>query len=543
MSPPELARASRTGLRWWPAVVIVALVTSAILWVRDQPDRSFQERNLATLAVLVAGVALLTCLWLVFSRAPWKLRLSVAALTVVVVGCAGALFRIRGVSGDLVPILDWRWGRTVPVSPAKPAVQVVQTAMAARPDFPQFLGPHRTAELEGPELDWNWSNHRPQVLWRQPIGEAWSGWAIVGTRAFTQEQQREQECSTCYEVLTGHLLWSHAEHVHYQNALAGEGPRCTPTVVSNRVLTLGATGILNCLELESGRQVWARNIVEDAQSQVPEWGFAGSPLVYDGKVVVSAGGHAGRSLLAYEIETGQLLWSAGTQSASYGSPMLTLLADVRQVLAFNSHYITAHDARSGEVLWEYPWGNGQPQVAAPVVVGTNRVLFSSGYGVGSELLEVNRGASGNLVAGRLWRSRQMKAKFANLVQREGFLYGLDDGVLACLDLEDGSRRWKDGRRYGHGQGLLVNDLFLLMAENGELVLLRPTFDAPNELHRFRVFSGKTWNPIALAGDLLLARTEQEAACLRLALRQKTSAVRNPEPRAKPGPFSSTTDKP
>jgi hypothetical protein len=46
-------------------------------------------------------------------------------------------------------------------------------------------------------------------------------------------------------------------------------------------------------------------------------------------------------------------------------------------------------------------------------------------------------------------------------------------------------------------------------------LLQPTPDAPNELHRFRVFSSKTWNPIALAGDLLLARNDQEAACLRL----------------------------
>jgi len=81
----------------------------------------------------------------------------------------------------------------------------------------------------------------------------------------------------------------------------------------------------------------------------------------------------------------------------------------------------------------------------------------------------------------------MKAKFANLVQREGFLCGLHDGVLTCLDLKNGSLRWRQGR-YGHGQGLLINDIYLLMAENGELVLLQPTPQSPNELHRFRVFS-------------------------------------------------------
>ena len=87
-------------------------------------------------------------------------------------------------------------------------------------------------------------------------------------------------------------------------------------------------------------------------------------------------------------------------------------------------------------------------------------------------------------------------------------------MFACVDLKDGSQRWKEGR-YGHGQGLLVGELYLLMAESGELVLLRPTPDAPNELARFRVFDSKTWNPMALSGSLLLARNDREAVCLRL----------------------------
>ena len=89
-------------------------------------------------------------------------------------------------------------------------------------------------------------------------------------------------------------------------------------------------------------------------------------------------------------------------------------------------------------------------------------------------------------------------------------------MFACVDLKDGSLRWKEGR-YGHGQGLLVGDLYLLMAESGELILLRPTPDAPNEVARFRVFKAKTWNPLALAGDRLLVRNDLEAACLRLKL--------------------------
>jgi hypothetical protein len=110
----------------------------------------------------------------------------------------------------------------------------------------------------------------------------------------------------------------------------------------------------------------------------------------------------------------------------------------------------------------------------------------------------------------------MKSKFAHLFARDGSLYGLDDGIFACVNLADGSQRWKEGR-YGHGQGLVVGENYLLMAESGELVLLRPAPDAPNELARFRVFNSKTWNPIALSGDLLLVRNDQEAVCLKLKL--------------------------
>ena len=529
MSHPLPETGPRKGLRWWPALAVLLLAGGAIAWLRLRPDWSFQQRNLWTLGVGLCAGLLLLLWWLTLSRARWKTRLTVAAAAVAVVGAAASMFRIRGVSGDLLPILEPRWARHGPArAPNRDGGAPSPLAAAAALDFPQFLGPDRTAQLAGPVLEHDWSARPPQVLWRQPIGAAWSGWAVVGSRALTQEQRGQEECVTCYDALTGRLLWSHADPARYYTTLAGEGPRCTPTVVSNRVFTLGATGILNCLDLATGRRLWSRDLVSDARSQVPQWGFAGSPLVFEGKVVVSAGGTEGRSLLAYRADTGEIAWSGGDKPASYGSPFLATLAGVRQILIFNAREIAAHDAGSGRVLWEYRWGVGQPNVAVPVVVGANRVVFSSGYGVGSELLEINPSADGHLAASRVWQSRKMKAKFANLFQREGFLYGLDDGILACLDLKDGAQRWKEGR-YGHGQGLLVRDRLLLMAENGELVLLQPTPDSPHELSRFRVFKAKTWNPIALAGSLLLTRNDQEAACLRVPVETQAARGSNPKP--------------
>jgi outer membrane protein assembly factor BamB len=508
-------------IRWWPAVVILLLAILTILGIHTLTPWPFQRRNLASFAVASGATTLLFLWWVTVSRAPWKLRLGVA-LAFLGIGCLMAgLFRIRGVSGDLIPILEPRWVRheaeAVGAATSVPKALVESTNPGvATLSFPQFLGPERNATITQFAIDPDWKAKPPQVLWRQPVGAAWSGFAILGNRAVTQEQRGEEECVNCYETLTGRLLWSHADPARYQTTIAGEGPRCTPTLSSNRVYTLGATGLLNCCDLATGQKLWSRNIDTDSKARAPEWGFSGSPLVFDGKVVVSAGGSPDLSLLAYRATDGELGWSGGSASANYGSPYLTALSGVRQILVFNSKRIHAHDPDMGRVLWEYPWGNGQPQVAVPVVVGTNRVLFSSGYGVGSELLEIQARPDGGLTATRIWQSKRMKAKFANLVQRDGFLYGLDDGMFACLDLKDGSQKWKEGR-YGHGQGLLVRDLFLLMAEDGELVLLRPTPEGPGELHRFRVFGSKTWNPIALAGDLLLVRNDQEAACIRLCL--------------------------
>jgi outer membrane protein assembly factor BamB len=150
----------------------------------------------------------------------------------------------------------------------------------------------------------------------------------------------------------------------------------------------------------------------------------------------------------------------------------------------------------------------------PIVVPGNRLLVSSGYGVGSELLRIQADAEGELVATRLWKSNRLKAKFTNLVYRDGDIYGLDDGIMTCLDAASGEQKWKEGR-YGHGQEILAGDVLLVGAESGEIILLDPSPQAPRELTRFSALKGKTWNPPALAGPYLVVRNDKEAAGYRL----------------------------
>jgi len=510
-------QSSPRRIRWWPAAAICLIVLARVLWARLAPDLNFQQRNLQTGIAVLAGGGALGLWWLFLSRLRWRLRLLGVGICLMGLLVLVVCFRIRGVSGDLLPIVEFRWR---PGFVARQSTNVVH-GLRYGPStngawFPQFLGPNRDGRLPGPRLETNWTAYPPQILWRQSIGAAWSGFAVACDYAITQEQRGEQECVVAYELKTGRPLWVHQHSARFNTKIAGEGPRTTPTIAGNRVLAMGATGMLTCLDFASGQMHWAVDVLATTGSSLPSWGTASSPLVTDKLVVVHSGKNSTQSLHAFSIEDGkQPVWSAGNTSPGYASPILATLAGVPQILAFNSDLITSHDPASGKVLWSHPWGNGNDVCSSPIVVSSNRVLVASGYGYGAELIEVTD-RNGKLSATRVWKSPRLKSKFGHLFVRDGCAMGLDDGMFAAIDLADGSLRWKEGR-YGHGQGLLVGELYLLMAESGELVLLQPTRAAPNELARFRVFNAKTWNPIALVDDLLLVRNDQEAAGIRLAV--------------------------
>lgn len=494
-------------------IFVLALGFVAFTWLLRDIQR--QDKFLSTVAAGIA-VILLSCLWcLLFSRLKWGIRFVSVGLVVVAGAVVASLLEFRTVTGDMIPVFDWKWNvaleQTEPMQPvANENLIKINTDLVVA-DYPQFLGPNRDVVLSGPVLAPDWSAKPPRQLWRRPIGAGWSGFAIAGTNAVTLEQDGENEIVSCYSLLNGEPVWRHAYPARYDNPVGGVGPRTVPTIVGNRVYTVGATGVLNCLDLAEGRPIWSKNIVEVNVASVPDWGIAGSPLVIDGKVIVSAGGSDGKSLVAYDASSGDRIWSAGNDRAGYSAPVMFELAGVNQIVIFNQPGIASHRLTDGEVLWTYPWGSGKPHVAIPKQVGAATVFFSSGYGVGSELLEIKKDDQGGFQAEQVWRSIRMKAKFNNVARIGGFIYGMDDGIMTCIDLEDGSRRWKEGR-YGHGQLISVGEMMLITTEKGDVVLFEPNPDEPRELHRFAAFDHKQWNPPALAGQLLVVRTDREAAC-------------------------------
>ena len=496
-------------IRWWPLFVILSLAILGIMviWIAEAGHR--QDKVVWTTMVVIL-TALLGTLWLLcFSRLRWRIRFLAVAIVLLCVVLSTSLFQFKGFSGDLTPIFEWRWQEkptTFRQDSSSPS-NIEKSAM----DYPQFLGQHRNGVVSGIQLNLDWNTHPPKLVWRQPVGAGWSGFAVVGNSAITQEQEDDWEKVVCYELHTGEIKWSHQDSARYNATPAGLGPRATPTISGNRVYTVGSTGILNCLDFETGERLWTTNIFEENQADLPPWGVSISPLVFGELVIVSAGG-----AVAYHKETGEIVWTGYRTKSGYSSPLVTTLLDTEQIIIFNQGLITAHEPLTGKLLWKQPWVKTYAEcVAQPVPISEDTLLASTGYGAGAKLYRFSRNLTGEFDVSIVWETINLKAKFTNIVYYKGYLYGLDDGIFACINPADGRRQWKRGR-YGHGQTLLVSDVLLVLTESGEVVLVAPDPESHTEHARFAALKDRrTWNTPALAGRYLLVRNDREAACYEL----------------------------
>ena len=528
MTSTTRASARARPPRWLVALWILAaavLGLTRLVEIAGDPALS----NLAGL-LTVTVVATVSFFWFALTRSP-RGRWATLLAGLVAVAAFLVVFRLEAVTGALMPSLHLRWSGSGDSGPLPRVLDgpEIRVGAAAAGDFPGFLGSDRSQRVDGPRLATDWRARPPELLWRQPIGAGWSAFAIASGYAVTLEQRAEGESVTLYEVDSGALRWVHVvERAEFANVTAGDGPRSTPSLDAGVVYALSVFGKLLALDAATGREIWSRDLLEDygisrrSESKSLPYGRPNSPLVTDRLVVVPVGGPArpGRvGVAAFDKRDGSPVWEAGDFQISMSSPARARLAEIDQVLVVHEDWASGHAIDDGRQLWQVEWpgkSDGNANVSQPVPLPPDGFLLSKGYGQGAARYRLVPGGAGELVPQQLWHtSRSLRTKFTNLSLRDGYAYGLSEGVLECVDLETGERVWKGGR-YGHGQMLMVGDLLLVLSEEGELFLVEATPERPNHvLSQIQVLSGKTWNNLALAGDRLLVRNAREAAAYRL----------------------------
>ncbi len=399
-----------------------------------------------------------------------------------------------------------------PIAAASPGAspeQLAPTTSSGRNYWTTFRGARRDGTYALTPVSTNWPAQGLSPIWKQPVGLGFASFAIADGRAFTLEQRRGQEVAAAYDVATGRELWTQAWNAEFYES-NGAGPRSTPTWDQGRVYALGATGELRCLDANNGTVIWGKNILTENQAENLPWAMAASPLIVDDKVIVLPGGAPNKSVVAYNKMTGAPVWKVLNDTQAYVSPMLVELNGRRQIMVVSSSRVVGLVPENGALLWSYPWNtNSGINVSQPIVIDKNRFFISSGYGKGAALVEV-KGSGQSFTATTIWENINMKNKFNSSVFHNGYVYGLDEGILTCLDVNTGERKWKGGR-YGYGQVLLAGDHLILTSETGELALVKAAPDQYSEVARFPALQGKTWNYPAIADGRLLVRNATEMA--------------------------------
>jgi len=514
--------------RWY---VPLGIVAGAVLVVGGAWLRSDRHNPVTVTYLAVAvGLLLLGCWVAFFSGLRWwaRLALLLSPAFVVPVGLKLLLipYRLDGFTADMAPILVRRASgerETTSLDDiiARQGRGAVEIDSQAADDEPfQFLGPTRNGVYQGVGLSRDWDTNPPERIWQVQLGRGWSSFAVRGDYAVTQEVREDQDLIVCYHLPIADIVWVYAEESetdlpeHFSTSVSGAGPRATPTIAGTRVYAVGLTGRLNCLALADGSPVWSQHLLREngAMDYINDEGVSCSPLVVDDLVVLSAGGPEGRSLVAYDGETGAIRWTAGNDLSGYSSPALFDLAGRKQIVMASRTMVTGHDPSDGSELWAFPWQHSMSNNAAqPVQVAKNRLFLCDDSA--STVVEIVA-EENDFQVRTVWENRSVKTRFSNAVFYDGFIYALDLGILTCVDPETGKRQWKRGR-YGHGHVLLVDDVLLLQSDSGVIALVEPTPDEYREVARFSAMDRRTWSVPVMCGSRLLIRGDGEMACYAL----------------------------
>jgi len=392
---------------------------------------------------------------------------------------------------------------------------VAFSALVRAADWPQFLGPTRNGVYTGTPLAATWPAAGPKKLWQKPIGAGLAGPVIVGDRVVLFHRVGNEEVVEALDARTGEGRWRYAYPTNYRDDFGfDEGPRAVPVVVNGRIYTFGAQGQLHAVDLASGKGVWSVDTM--ARFSVPKgfFGQAGSPLVEDGRVIANVGGRDGSKdgqqyagIVAFDANTGKVLWGNTTHEASYSSPVGATIGGKRLALFFTRGGLVGLDPATGVVAFQRSWrsrSQSSVNAASPVVVG-DQIFISATYETGAAVVRVE----GSRLT-ELWASDEVLSNhYATSVYADGILYGFHgrqefNPSFRAVDFKTGAVKWSVDQFHA-GSVILAGDRLLIAKETGEIVLAAASPQAYRQLAHAQLLPATVRALPALSDGVLYVR--------------------------------------
>jgi len=436
----------------------------------------------------------------------------------------GLAFVVLYYSGNLAWFLETE-------KPSPSIVEDIGPSVLSEPAWPQYRGPTHDGISAEIDLADTWPPEGPPILWKREIGRGYSGLISVGHRVYTQRQTPLEQSVVSLDADTGALAWEHRYGWAYEPAGMYPGPRATPTWHAGRIYFAAPDGLVGCLRADDGRPIWSVNVNQSHSGRGTEFGYACSPLVEAGKVILPVGGPAA-SVVALSALDGSTVWTAGSEPASYCTALPITFRGRRLAIAFLQNVLAAFELESGRPVWQQAYSQGYDEHSAQPLYDEPHLMVMLPFRAGADLYRLDSatgptaGASaGSLTARRVRHSAEMSNDTASSVLFNRCVYGFDlheaqangrrpsRGAFKCLELESGKVRWTTDR-VGHATVLVVDGKLFLFNDKGELILARASPERYEELGRVKVFSGETcWTAPALHRGRIYLRSPSRAACL------------------------------
>lgn len=385
------------------------------------------------------------------------------------------------------------------------------SAAPAGGEWPQWRGSNRDGVSGESGLLKQWPAEGPPLVWKTSVaGQGYSSLSISEGRIFTQGARGDREFVIAIDVATGKLLWETVSGRRFGNN-RGDGPRGTPTLDGDRLYALGANGDLSCLEISTGRKIWAVNLLEEFGGSNIRWGISESPLVLGDRVLVNAGG-PDSSIVALNKMDGSLIWKSQSDKAGYSSAVPLEINGVTQAIFFTGIRALGVDVDDGRLLWEYGQvSNRTANIATPIVHG-NRVFVSSDYGTGCALLEIKRNGNG-FRAEEIYFNQNMKNHHSSSILVGEVLYGYSSAILTALRFDTGEVLWKN-RSVGKGSLVYAEGHLYCFSQNGVVGLVEASPEGYREKGRFSIPQGSlpSWSHPVISDGRLYLRDQDDLYC-------------------------------
>jgi outer membrane protein assembly factor BamB len=392
------------------------------------------------------------------------------------------------------------------------------SSSAQAADWSSWRGPNDDFTVDAKNLADKWPDDGPPRLWQRDLGAGYSAIAAVGNRLYTMYRDGDYDVVTALEARTGDTVWEHryeAKPHKDQKLDFGVGPNSTPLVLEDRVITIGFTSKMRCINKTDGKLIWSKDLVEDFGGKVQEFGYAASPILYKGDVIALTGGEK-HGAIALNPRNGALVWGGEPADISYATPVMINVDGQDQMVVMSSTEVLGMDPTKGTILWRHPCENRYKNNATDPIwhAGKNLLWVATQLDGATRVLKLTQ-TGGKTNVEQVWFNDKVKIFHWNAVLIDDHVYasiGSNVTMVAAVDITTGEIEWRE-RGFHKALCLYADDKLIFLDENGQLVLAKVSPEGMKILSQAQMTEKVSWTTPTLVDRTLYIRDKNTIMAL------------------------------